>query len=533
VTATAASIVFDFVERCPEVELDRQEVVSDNFWQLRRALRSIVFQLHEVEAEELAEQVRALLSEWLTAPAPLLSSAASIRAVLGPVDVVRIRFGEELAASYEAALTAAGDLRSAESPLRLKVAETLRRVRASAQSFKVFCHKNARQHFQSLAELADGALNDGIFLHSLRDYREAYPFDVLVKVGPLRSGGWGWAPDALVSAPRFRRLIQIVWDGSQDEPGFGYDPVIVASSSTNPSKSGSSSVIVWTSNVTRTGESALPGFDSPQREPSTQDDLSAFRQIDRRRDRRPATLIEVDDALGLLYTNHAKILSFDPNPLSKEPISQRAIGDTLSESMFLIVPKDVDFDLGEIRAGHGSVSRVWKDKLARRWQEDQGGMILDLMDLGVADLSAAIERWCQAPTTVIHAPRSIKDFGILLKAIDLDQEMCGIDGGEGKLPFWRVAWNEIRHSRGQAIQAGFQETEIVDAELRVSLKALLPVIRNQAGMQTHFDLDIPASTGIKGVLGFYAIRGIEPGFNAPDDDLKLLLPLHRINQWRV
>jgi len=49
-------------------------------------------------------------------------------------------------------------------------------------------------------------------------------------VGPLRSKGWGSAPDAILSAPRFARLIQIVWSGCGDEEDFGYDPVAVQGS---------------------------------------------------------------------------------------------------------------------------------------------------------------------------------------------------------------------------------------------------------------------------------------------------------------
>jgi len=51
------------------------------------------------------------------------------------------------------------------------------------------------------------------------------PFEVLIKMGPLRSKGWGSAPDAIVSAPRFGTLVQIVWAGCADEDDFGYDPV--------------------------------------------------------------------------------------------------------------------------------------------------------------------------------------------------------------------------------------------------------------------------------------------------------------------
>ena len=36
------------------------------------------------------------------------------------------------------------------------------------------------------------------FLHSVRDYNNTPPFGALLKVGPLRSAGWGAVPDAVI-----------------------------------------------------------------------------------------------------------------------------------------------------------------------------------------------------------------------------------------------------------------------------------------------------------------------------------------------
>ena len=96
-----------------------------------------------------------------------------------------------------------------------------------------------------------------------KDYREVEPFDVLVKVGPLRSKGWGSAPDATLSAPRFAKMVQIVWSGCGDEDDFGYDPAgIIAGGASAPASSreadrGGSRAIRWTRETSSGSETPL------------------------------------------------------------------------------------------------------------------------------------------------------------------------------------------------------------------------------------------------------------------------------------
>ena len=82
-----------------------------------------------------------------------------------------------------------------------------------------------------------------------------------MKVGPLRARGWRSAPDAIVTAPRFRTLAQLVWSGSIDDSDFGYDPVLPASKPCAPNKtpnfqsaSAEHGFLKWATHVIRFGE---------------------------------------------------------------------------------------------------------------------------------------------------------------------------------------------------------------------------------------------------------------------------------------
>lgn len=179
------------------------------------------------DSQEVAERLRILLSEWLTVPIPFNSELLESVSALGDAKAVETRWGREIRAAYDLACAAASAIQHMENPVRIELRDTIQLLRILGRSWRIYCHRRARVHFESI--FAAEPLAADAFLHSVRDYREAEPFDVLIKVGPLRSRGWGSAPDALLSAPRFATLIQIVWTGCADEDDFGYDPVAAPS----------------------------------------------------------------------------------------------------------------------------------------------------------------------------------------------------------------------------------------------------------------------------------------------------------------
>ena len=119
---------------------------------------------------------------------------------------------------------------------------------------------------------------------------------------------------------------------------------------------------------------------------------------------------------------------------------------------------------------------------------------------------------------------------ILMRALGLDQDT---DRTGKSVPFWRHAWNEIRRSRGQAIQAGVQEHEIVDEQLQMILKRLMPEIRSKSVDNESFSISIPDAGDIQGRFDFSRVLEVETGFRVPESALRMILPLETIEQWRV
>jgi hypothetical protein len=534
VTVTASD-VFEFLERRTDYTIDRRELHSEPFTILRRNVRSIVARLsetEEVDSLDLVDRLRTILSEWLTVPVPFEEGVLESISLLGEPAAIETRWGHEIRESYDHARSAARAVQATENPLRAQVREAIHQVRADGVLWRIYCHRRARPHFESL--FADNPLPPEVFLHSAREYREATLFDVLVKVGPLRSRGWGAAPDALLSAPRFSKLLQIVWSGSSDEQDFGYDPVAtrleqeaIVAGPLEQTRFGNT-VVSWTQRVTRIGEVGADVEDVKV------DELKFFHELTRSSDVRRATLVQIDQADGILYPPHSEVPSLDPGVDDQEAIGYRLAGDTLAEGMFVIWPLLGDADLGSLHAGDGQFSRIWKGHLRAEFRDAPDELIRRLRAGGIElrNLRSCVRQWCRPPSTVIHAPQQRRHFEILIRVLGIQREPPFSSGG-GTRPWWEYGWSEIGATRGEAIQTGMQEHEIIDEQLFSMLRTLLPSIRMNSHRQSVFEVVLPTDGALPGTVRFYKIRSIEEGFLVPDTLLKTICDLDTIEQWRV
>jgi hypothetical protein len=535
--SVAASNILGFLEERRSFKFERHEIAIREFEILRRSLRQIVMKLGESDDHEavgISDGIRSLLSEWLTTPIKFDTLIErSIAEVFGNRAAVTSRWGSDIATFFEAAREAAANLGAIQSPLRNKLKETIQELSLQGLRFKIYCHRRARPHFDSLlGEIDDFTVTDDLFLHSVRDYRDCETFDVLIKVGPLRSRGWGSAPDAIWTAPRFDVLKLIVWSGSNDEPGFGYDPsqsTETRSRSTSSPHAGASHLPEWSEEQLRTGDyDNLRGMDG-----ADWDELSVFAEKTHSGDNRAAKFVQVDEEHGIFYPPYSRVLSFNPLSRSREPISSRIPGETLVEGMFVIIPELEDVDLGDLQARHGDYSRVWKARLRDAIISNRDELLERLRSAGLdlMHLESAINHWSREPGTVIHAPQRIAHFGILIHVLGIEDD-AGSTGSHSAIPWWKRAWIEIRESRGDAIQAGQLEQELIDEQLATVLGSLLPDIRREASVGHSFVLAVPAASGMSGTLRFFPVTAIEDGFSVPDGELRVVKNLAVIDQWR-
>jgi hypothetical protein len=530
------SEIFDFLDTHPSLSTERHEVSMAAFGVLRRNVRLIVVSLREEgdhEACEISDRLRNSLSEWLTVPVRFDGAILAALQTIGCPNEVEARWGRDVRIAFDSALRAAHDVQLMENPVRERIRAVIRELDATNRTFKIYCHRTSRACFESLFMLPEeGLLGDATFLHSVRDYRDSNPFDTLIKIGPLRSWGWSSAPDAIKAAPRFGTLVQIVWAGCADEPGFGYDPVAPPANDTAVSATDGTlgTRISWTPRITRFGNDtgATNGYDHEE------DEFQIFARLNQPGQKRRAALVRIHDEQGILYPPRSRILSFDPALDSSVPVGHRFPGETLLPGMFIIVPQYDDLDMGSSQCRAGTFSSVWKERLSKRYQSDPGELVEKLNGGGIRllNLHASVGRWCRTSSGVLPAPGDRRHFQILVQVLGVESDAGDSAGYEGGA-WWQSAWNEIRHARGEAIQTGRQEHQIIDEELLEILNALLPAIRCEAAKKEAFQCPIPANRGLRGAFSFYKILSVEDGFLAPDLELNVIRELNTINQWRA
>ncbi len=535
--SVTATQLFEFLDQHPKCLIERREIHSNVFGNLRKGIRRIVTRLSEgddLDSQEIADNLRVLLSEWLTVPVRFDGTLLESLSALGPASMVEMRWGREVRTAYDLACSAASAIQQTENPARSQISEIVQQISLREVTWRIYCHRRARAHFESIFQ--DRPLTANSFLHSVKDYRESRPFDVLIKMGPLRSKGWGAAPDAILTAPRFETLAQIVWAGCSDEDDFGYDPVarIIKEIASRPTMNDASAV---TSPADSWGRSVIHIGDSPSAaEPDIElDELKLFREITRAAEMRRATLVQVDEEDGILYPPHSQVPTFDPSSNSEEPITYRLPGETLAEGMFVIWPLLGAADLGGMHAGEGHYSRIWKERLREKFKYTPNDLLRRLREgcIELRNLRSCVRQWCRPASTVIHAPQQRRHFETLISALGIDHDSTVPTSRALRRPWWEYAWNEIGHTRGEAIQSGLQEHEIIDEQLFLILRDLLPEIRRGTEMQDLFQIEIPHDRPLQGAVRFYKVRSIEEGFLVPDTLLRVICDVDTIEQWRA
>ena len=360
------------------------------------------------------------------------------------------------------------------------------------------------------------------FYTPFRDYSNTEPFNVLIKVGPLRSKGWGAVPDAVISAPRYGRLVQLVWSGCKDEPGFGYDPV--------ESSDALSYRIPWKKHVERSGfDSGLIDHYIPE-----QDEFIIFPVPIHIGTQRQATLIEILKGDGILYPYRAKVLSFDLNSETDLCLDSRIPGESLFEGMFVVQAHIGEVDFGESNAAEGGYNGVWKQRLREELTNNSDAFCRKLRSKGLnlLTLSQCVNNWAELPHAVIHAPQKRGHFKILIDTLEIESAAAATNGWDKK-PWWQQAWDEVRISRGEAIQAGIQGQELIDQQSLKLLRESLSEIKSKALSDEYFRIDILPDRDLQGYFVFYKILRLEEGFLAPDSDIYVVRDLNSLEEWKT
>ena len=131
---------------------------------------------------------------------------------------------------------------------------------------------------------------------------------------------------------------------------------------------------------------------------------------------------------------------------------------------------------------------------------------------------------------MIHAPQRQEHF----------QALCSVMGLTGKVKsdksgsqdFWRLAWDDIRISRGEAISAGFERTDIFYTHVLAGLRKSEDEIYSELSHASHHRFQLAQSDGWPDIeVDIYSVAGTEDGLMAPQKEFSKILELDYIQQW--
>ncbi|WP_095148429.1 hypothetical protein [Pseudomonas sp. Irchel s3a18] len=388
---------------------------------------------------------------------------------------------------------------------------------------KIWCHHKERDLFRDLLEgLTE--LDDGVFVSTLAEYRKSPPTDVLIRFGPLRTRGFGNAPEALITSPTYRRLVRLIWTGLADEEGFADDPVLPTHNYLATLRSLRTTVIGNLGAVPVSAETE-PGDDLVFLDQKTSVGKSLHGCV----------LVEFPAEYSVLLRPGSRLLVFSPHCTDAEAIGYRHIGDVDAGDYLLV--HDADADLGEVSvdAAKAPLAVLWKKALADAWRRHPGvcAQRMQQAGIGLQDLSRAVQKWTAMNGTVIRAPLRKKHFEALLTKV-LDPELIPPMVADGRtVPGWRRAWAEVESTRVNAIQHGAVENAIVNEQLVAELRKELPAIRNMISLDEVYRHLLKPETGLTGSVAFKPVLSISPDFAAPAEQLEKPLKLLVSEQYRV
>ena len=535
-----ATPVFEFISAVAVVDVRCIEVASPAFLSFRRCVRRLIELLSEdAEDAQQADRLQLALLQWLSVPVPFSEYDLTPISDLGARSAIRTRWGAEALDLFITASSAMAELLAAPNPLRESLNDELLNAAAEHDSILIYCHRTARAHFESLPGWADANELAKIgFIGSPRDYRSAEPCDALLKVGPLRSRGFSSVPASILNAPRFTHLVQIVWQGTPDEPGFGDDPVLRAVRSADHADVptlqmtlASVDGIIVKRNSEVFGDKA-PRILANAPRGELVDDFAPERRVARAADGRRALLFHLGDGLACLQAPHADIICVGRE--GAEAVVERPEPREIDARFTHLVDPNLDnVDFGALRVAREEYAPKWKARLAEEYRRSPEQLTQTLLTRGIEldTLEWRLSDWIKPSTTVIHAPKSYRHFKILMDVLRMGVDDNGAWNNR-KIDWAVAAWAEVTRTRGKAIQHGAERHEIIAEELVTLLRNDWSLLAEKVTLGQSVKLPLPPGRTLSGVVHLHAIIEIEEGYRCPDSELGEIFPLERLLQWR-
>jgi hypothetical protein len=500
--------------------IERFVLVSDCAALLRLAILRISQKLSE-DAPEIADKLRLAGLRFNTS---LISPSTKLLTICGldNLEQVCITWGEDVALDCRLLSQTVSFLDNNKSLLQNQFLSLLKREIeiTSVQHIKIWCHsKDCNSYIDFLAGY-DISLSDENFICSLADYRRTDFFSVLIVLGPLRHFGWSSLPRVVVSAPRYRKIMQLVWSGLSDSPEFGCDPFITEQNYLI-------TLFDRTDHVVK--DTSL--FNMPDRlaqfvDGHTLDDLEIYnRRSKSGQDIADCYLINLGSEQGILLSQGSEHIIFEDD---EGLIPFKLIKSKEMESQQFLILHDISADLGAGDKIDLKLAILWKKALNEMYTFQWETLISRMRQYGITlkNLDHAASHWRTIDEKKIHAPQNHEHFRILIDKV--------LPPGCLNGSTWNQAWREIEAIRTRARQDGRIMAEIINDELVKQLNKDAFEQEFKACLTDTFVYEAGKKEGaLIGPINFYRIFDVIGGYRASYEKIGIIDNIDNFELYRT
>jgi len=500
------------------------ELECESFSLVRRVTRKLITVLQEVEQPDIADHLKINLFKTLYTPTNNWDEIFEDIPLFDSEFRMKRTHGDEFLDLYHHARDELDAVKQYGSILYSEFCKYINEI--CNFDFRIFCHRRERDCYEELlAEVIPYADTERLFLHNLTDYRNSAPFDILIRVGSIRSFGWSAIPNMLIRTPKYKLLKQFVWKGGLNDEGAFVNPVDLIGSifSLEPALP----LYDWYTKITNvTSSIPPPEIELSTELPELEDELIALNRGNIKGSI-PAISLEFDCHRAVLFRLGAEIHIWNSREIifSKSLIKIKAeeLENEINENCYFIVTDMKNVDVGDVNVEISPFADKWQQVLSMK---DTYALAKRLKSLNLN------WGWSLPNDSVIHAPQRKEHFFILLNGLK-NELSSRFSIAELEFTKWcKLAWSEISRSRGRANLHGKVKKEIFDESLISVLSSRKDEINDKCALGQMFRLRI-TSQEIKGILSFYPIIATESNFLVPENKLEEFMPLHVRENMRL
>lgn len=458
------SAIFDLWQSMPLFKREQIRVACPAFNCLRRDLNLLTRALIEIETDDAARVALDFLEirrEMECRPASFDKNWMDrVNSLAGGRSSFRMRWGERLSSLHDDMVKSGEALLRSGNALSQVFASRTKQLRGKTS---IWCHRTA------IDLLCDTVGSEFHLMHSLPGYRESSIFDNLVVLGGLRKYGSGRVPEAVLLAPHFFHLVQVMWSSDWDDHDFGRSTLALNFDFSD----------FWVINA-RVVECGHANCDRVEQPIEIESDLQALElwaaaRENKRRLVSNATLLTFGGgrALALRHGGRAMVFNATNGGVVEKDAHEVEAGDVL-------VTYEGEIDFGEPSEQHHELVRKWRNDLRCAHDRDSQRLLSSMRRNGISlkGLANCVDHWMSD-----RRPQRQADLERVCATLGWDKSST------------RRLWKVFSEQHGDAIQTGATGREVEREEVErwienTEIKEALAELPNSRTGQRSFEIRI-------------------------------------------